>query len=221
MNVRAAFALLVCALAACATRPAGAPRPAEPAPALLREPTRALVIERRELALDELLGAWTDCGGPDVVVVGTEARTRVAAARVELGAGAAIAADALTPVVERALLAHELVLRAAPGRPAALVAVELAAGSHARGSLAPLTLGPEELERAARHAALLVRLVVPVGARDPATMRDSYLLDGRERAHVAFAPGCVVVEGPAREAADVGRQLAALLSGPPQVFTRP
>jgi hypothetical protein len=212
VSARAALAASVCLLAACAAERGDADRSPRAVP-LLREARHAFAVDAPTIDLRELLGAWTDCGGPDVVVASPRARALVDSARIELDGAGPLAADALGPFVERALIEHGLVLRAAPGLPATLVSVEAWPERTGDGGLAPLLLAPADLDRAAAHAALVVRLAVPVDAGDPATIRDTHLLDGRERARAAFAPHCVVIEAPGREAADLGRQFTALTRG--------
>jgi len=202
---RALGLLVAGALCACASTPAP---PAAPAgPGLLRMPTRPLELAAGELPLRDLLGRWTDCGGPDVALAADLVDARIALERplrIEPGEQARY--------VERALREHGLALSAAPQRPAPLVWVAPWPSS-SPGYAQPVSLGPDELAGADAHPALLVRLVVPWDTTDSALLSFLSSSDGGAQVAIIRGPGCLVVMGPGREVANVARGAAALQPG--------
>jgi hypothetical protein len=182
----------------------------EPLPTLprLREPVRALELPVGPISLAELLGRWTDAGGPDVLVVAPGAHARLDPVEIRIPAARVLAPHEIAPFVERALCEHDLALAAAAGSPATLVSVERWPTEWQRACPAQ-TLAPSMAEQCDAHPALLVQVALPAANLIPPGSLTT--VAPLEPPHVARVdtPDRVCLKGRWADVAGVVRELRA------------
>lgn len=204
--------LAVCALLALVASSCGRAEHArnEPLPTLprLREPVRALELPVGRIPLAELLGRWTDAGGPDVLVVAPGAHARLDPAEVLIPAARVLAPHEIAPFLERALCEHDLALSAAAGSPATLVSVERWPTEWERGCFAQ-AIAPSMAEQCDAHPALLVQVALP--AAHPIPPGSLISVEPLEPPHVARVDTAdrVCLKGRWADVAGVVRDLRA------------